>query len=371
MSKQNHWNRRAFLSTMTAAGGWLAMQSVQAADAPAKPKLKEKIPLGFDNFSIRGLEWKAPQLLDHAAKLKVDYLFISDLNAYESLEEDYLKTIKAKADKLGIKLHAGSGSICPSSKSFNDKYGTAEEHLATIIRTAKTLGSPVARCFIGSGQDRLGDGGIYRHIENTVKVCKACKNIAQDAGVKIAIENHAGDTQAWELAELFEAAGRDYVGATMDPGNAAWTIEDPLVNLEILGPYAATTGMRDSMVYEVDNGVNVQWCCMGDGITDWTRYVERFQELCPGVPFLLEVIAGVWDRNMAYLTDEFWEAFPRAKAHEFAKYVAWAKKGHPYQAPADRPTGEKSKELEQKQQLYDLERSINYCKNALGLGVKA
>lgn len=30
----------------------------------------------------------------------------------------------------------------------------------------------------------------------------------------------------------------DNVGATMDSGNATWTLEDPLSNLEILGPYA-------------------------------------------------------------------------------------------------------------------------------------
>ena len=52
------------------------------------------------------------------------------------------------------------------------------------------------------------------------------------------MENHAGDMQAWELVNLIEAAGPDFVGATMDPGNATWTMEDPMVNLELLGPYA-------------------------------------------------------------------------------------------------------------------------------------
>jgi 3-oxoisoapionate decarboxylase len=55
--------------------------------------------------------------------------------------------------------------------------------------------------------------------------------------------------QAWELVDLITAAGTSYVGATLDPGNAVWTLEDPMVNLELLGPYTVTTGIRDSMVY--------------------------------------------------------------------------------------------------------------------------
>ena len=34
-----------------------------------------------------------------------------------------------------------------------------------------------------------------------------------DAGLKIAIENHAGDMQARELKMLIEEAGKDFVGA--------------------------------------------------------------------------------------------------------------------------------------------------------------
>ena len=75
-----------------------------------------------------------------------------------------------------------------------------------------------------------------------------------DAGIKIAIENHAGDMQAWELVKLIEEAGPDYVGATMDSGNAVWTLEDPMVSLETLGKYAVTTGIRDSAVWENEQG---------------------------------------------------------------------------------------------------------------------
>ncbi len=363
------WDRRNFIVSLAAAGAVGAL-SPSASIGASKVK-KRNIKLGFDNFSIRDLKWKAPQLLDYAAKIKVDTLLMSDLGVYENYDEAYLKKIKEQANRLGVEIQAGTGSICPTSRSYNKvKWGPAEEHLKLLIRIAKTLGSPVARCYLGNNGDRKSEGGIYRHIEETVKVCKAMRSYAVDSNVKIAIENHAGDMQAWELAELIEAAGKDFVGATMDPGNATWTLEDPMLNLEILGPYAATAGIRDSEVWETEKGASVMWANVGQGLTDWPAYVDRFEELCPGVPFVLEIISYTWIRELPYLDPAMWKAFPKARAGEFARFLALAKQGKPYTLPKGRPTGDKSAKLTQQQQMFDLEESVKYCKNVLGLGLK-
>jgi sugar phosphate isomerase/epimerase len=327
--------------------------------------------LGFDNFSVRASGWKAPQLIEYASSLKVDALLLSDLDVYESLDEDYLKSIRAQADRAAIELHAGTSSICPTSKSYNEKrWGKAEDHARLLIRTAKRLGSSVARCYLGSRRDRDGDGGIYRHIEETVKVLKAVRSEAEDAGVKIAVENHAGDMQAWELVSLIEEAGKSFVGATMDPGNAAWALEDPMLNLEVLGPYVLTTGIRDTAVWETESGAACMWANMGQGVVDWQAYVKRFQELCPHTPFVLEIISYRWSNEPQYLKPEFWSRFPRARAHEFARFVALAKRGKKFEIPPERPTGAASPALEQAQQKFDLEESLKYCKEVLGLGLK-
>ena len=46
--------------------------------------------------------------------------------------------------------------------------------------------------------------------------------------VMLAVENHAGDMTARELLTLINAAGSDFVGATIDSGNATWALEDPM-----------------------------------------------------------------------------------------------------------------------------------------------
>src|SRR5262245_12950960 len=322
-------NRRTFLKTIGAAAGFALVDLASATETTtAVPKREPKLKLGFDNFSIRAMNWKAPALLDYAASLKLDSILISDLDAYESLEEKHLKEVKAKADDLGIQIHAGTWSICPTSKFFKNKWGTAEEHLALGIRVANTLGSPAIRCILGMGDDRKTEGGIEARIADTVKVCQAYRSRAVDAGVKIAIENHAGDMQAWELVTLIEVAGKDYVGATLDSGNATWTMEDPLASLETLGPYTLSTGIRDSMVWEYDEGAKVQWTAIGEGLVDWKKYFERFSVLCPDTPVNLEIISG-FARPVPYLREDFWVVWPKAKAADFAKFLALANRGQP------------------------------------------
>jgi sugar phosphate isomerase/epimerase len=344
-------------------GAGLALCSTALAENESAPP-KKKIKLGFDNFAVRAMNWKAHALLDYAASLKLDSILISDLDAFENHEPAYLREVKAKADGLGVGIHVGTWSICPTSKAFRNKWGTAEEHLALGIRIAKALGSPVIRVVLGTGEDRKTDGGIEARIADTIKVCLACRSRAVDAGVKIAVENHAGDMQAWELVTLVEAAGKDYVGATIDSGNATWTMEDPVENLLTLAPYALSTGIRDSMVWESENGAKVQWTAMGEGCVDLKTYFEVFARLCPSVPVHIETISG-FAREIPYLKTDFWKVWPKARASDFAQFLALAKRGKPL--PPHKSADAKE---EQEYQKGELERSIKYCKEVLGLGFK-
>jgi hypothetical protein len=108
--------------------------------------------------------------------------------------------------------------------------------------------------------------------------------------VKISVENHAGDLQARELKGLIDAAGPDFIGATIDSGNAVWAIEDPHLTLETLAPHVLTSHMRDSYVFNSDRGTAVQWCRMGDGNVGIDDYLRTYVQRCPGRTVNLEVI---------------------------------------------------------------------------------
>jgi len=347
-----HASRRSFLKTTAAA--ILAAPVSSSLAQGSSPKLK----VGFDNFSIRALGLKAGALLDYAAEQKVDCILFSDLDVYESHDDAYLSDLRKKAADLNISIYAGTGGICPTAHRFSNKWGTAEEMLKLTIRVAKALGSPVARCYEGFAEDRKSPGGIKARNKDTLAVLKNVRSFAIDHGVKIAIENHAGDMQARELRDLVEEAGKDFVGVTIDSGNATWALEDPFENLEILAPYTVCSGIRDNMIWEDENGAQVAWTAMGEGLIDMKAYAKRFAELCPNAPFILEIISG-FARPLPYLKPEFWKGYEQTPADSFARFLAIAKRGKAI--PAFKPEGDK-KPAEQAYQKAELERSIAWCK---------
>ena len=362
-------SRRHFITALSSGvAASIAPRSGFCAPQPAQAASMKPIALGIDNFAVRAFGWKAPELIEYAKGLQLDTLFLSDIDCLPSLEEPALKDIKAHADSAGLALYIGSWSICPTSVRFKPTWGTAEEHLRTGIRVSKALGSPVFRVILGSMDDRKTPGGINARINDTVKVLKACKGAAMDAGVKIAVENHAGDMHSWELVRLVEEAGRDFVGVNIDSGNAAWTLEDPLDLLERLGPYTICSSLRDDMIWNTPEGVSIQWTAMGDGLVDWNTYMDRWRALCPNVPVQIETISG-FSKAFPYKTEAFWQNYDK-RPEVLAKFEALAAKGRPLE-PFKAPEGADKKEAEKAFQKAEVEKSISYCRKELGLGRRA
>jgi 3-oxoisoapionate decarboxylase len=194
--------------------------------------------------------------------------------------------------------------------------------------------------------------------------------------VKIAIENHK-DMQAWQAKQVIEAAGKDFVGSNLDIGNPTYLMEHPMTTLETLGPYALTTHIRDTAVYEDARGAAVQWTALGDGSVDLKEIVRRYRELCPNASFQLEIITGRSPEFLPYTDPAFWKTFEGMRAADFARFIALSKAGRPFsghmviedlegKAPAA-----PFRDALVYQQRFDLERSFKYAKQVLGVGKAA
>jgi len=356
--------RRTFLQSIPAAAA--ALSAAPADEIPVK--------LGFDTYSLRAFKWKGIQLLDYAASQKLDTIQFSALADYGGLDPANLQKVKDRAAELHLTLDSGMGCICETSKSFNKAGRPAREQLLEGLRVAKTVGAKSMRCYMGSSDDRLGPLPIEAHMETTIKLFRSVKSEASDLDVKIAIENHSGDLQARETRTIIEESGKDFVGSCLDTGNPVWCIEDPFLTLEILAPYAVTTHVRDSIVFETPRGAAVQWVAMGDGILDLPRFVAEFRKRCPQSTMQLEIITGRPPRMLDYLTADFWKAFPKMPAWEFARFVALAKSGHPFLGAmvVEDVAGKRLPVMDEalkEQQRIDLERSFEYCRNMLNVGV--
>ena len=341
-------HRRKFLTTA----------AVGAAPLPAASPVR----FGVDLFSIRSQGWTPFQYLDYCARWNAKVVHFSEIRFIGNLEEANLRQVRAHAEKLGIEIEIGMRSICPTSQMFDPAQGAAEEQLTRMIHAAKIVGSPIVRAVLGSMADRTGAIPIEGHIAATAKVLRSVRSLAVDNGLKIAIENHAGDMQARELKVLIEEAGRDFVGACLDSGNPLWTLEDPHLTLETLSPYVLTSHVRDSAVWREKDRVAVQWVRMGEGNIGIREYARKYRELCPGRAFSLEVIV-TQPRTFAYGDPKFWDAYRNTPAWEFARFLALADKGQP-RPPRPAPA---SKEAGVTREREDLEASIRFVHDELGI----
>jgi sugar phosphate isomerase/epimerase len=317
------------------------------------------VKLGIDLFSVRSQNWSAFEHLDYAAKQGAQVVHFSEIRFLGSLEDDHVRRVAAHAKRLNIELEIGMRSICPSSTLFDAQQGSAEDQLRKVIRAASLAGSKLVRCFLGSMADRRTTIPLSGHIENTAKVLRNVRSYAEGQGVRVAVENHAGDMQARELRSLIELAGKDFVGAVIDSGNPVWALEDPHLTLETLAPYILTSHVRDSYLWKTPEGIAVQWTAMGEGNVDIARWVQRYRELCPGKALSMEIIV-IPQRKFEVFDQKFWEAYRDTPAWEFSRFLSLAEKGSPRSDP---PKLEKDAALAWERNQLEL--SIEYTKKLL------
>lgn len=350
----------------------ITLSAVTAAMAPrfarSEPGHAARIPLGLDAHSMRSMKWKATKLIEFAAEQRLDAVLLNNLDYFESLEQNHIEQLKQLADKHALRIYVGAGGICKNASKFSDKYGDAESMVAKGIRVAKLLGSPTVNVKIGSIDDRFLDGGIQPRIDEAVRVLKACKNKADDAGIKFAFENHAADLRSEELLDLIKEVGTETCGVMIDPGNSLWAMEDPMKQLGMLAPYVLCNSLRDYMIWESAEGATFQWTAIGEGLMDVRRYVEQLSQANPGMPVFVEAISNS-ARPIPFLRAEHWKAYPHLRAADTIDFLTLCRRGHAIDidTPAE---GVDAKTFEQEHQRNEFLRSIEYLRRECGAGQK-
>lgn len=327
-----------------------------------------RIPLGLDAHSLRGMKWKATQLINFAAEQRLDAVLLNSLNYFESLEESHLQKLKELANQHDLQIYIGAGGICKNAAKFSDKWGNAEAMLSTAIRVASTLGSPVVNVRIGSIADRYLKGGIQPRMDEAVRLLKISSQRAKDVGVKFGFENHAADLRSEELLKLITAVDADLCGVMLDPGNALWAMEDPMVHLQALAPHTVCNSLRDYMIWESAEGATFQWTAVGDGLMDVPTYVQTLAKSNPGMPMFVESISNS-PRQLPFLTAKHWEGYPNLKAEEIVDFLKLCRRGHSIGTDAPN-SGVNKKEFDRQHQRTEFLNSIQYLRKHCNAGLK-
>lgn len=363
-------NRRNF--TKTIGLGVIGIQAYATSSSEELFKLNlnesKRVPLGLCNHSLRSRRLNVQQLIEYAIEHHLDSVMLNTLNPFQSLEETHLIHLKQLADGHNISLYVGIGSISEDTKAYKNLFGSPKGSLIEGIRVAKILGSPTVACRIGNIEDRYHKHGIKGHMKVVTEVMQSAKKEALDAGIKFAIENHAGDLRAEEILEVVENTGTDICGILFDPANATWVLEDPMETLDKLKEHILCTSVRDVVVWETKDGAKYQCKAIGEGMLDFEKYAKVLAKNCPGVPIHVESISNV-NIELPFRTLEFMKGFPDLNEAAIKKFTKLAQKGK-HQGILSPRSGESKRDFEIILQEQELQKSFTYLRKNCNAGLK-
>ena len=328
-------------------------------------------PLGYNTYSIRAFRWNDVQLLEYAAGLKLDAVYLQDSIDPANSDPAHWKLLKETAARRALRLDGGDAGALPRTADGMD---ATIKRLEEGIRHAVGVGSRLVRFRVAGDRASLPPGPVEKTMETMVNTLRRVRTQAMDAGLKFAIENHK-DLFCWQTRQVIDAAGKEFVGSYLDTGNPVFVMEDPLATVETLGPVAVMLHLRDSVVYETPDGVAVQWVPLGEGVVDFKKIMAKAREICPDIAVYNKPITGRPPQHLAIYNPAFMKDWPDMRASDLARFLALAKKGHPYEGHMvieDVPgkTPEAIAAALQFQQRDHMERGVEYARKTLDLGVR-
>jgi sugar phosphate isomerase/epimerase len=328
-------------------------------------------PLGYNTYSVRAMRWHDVPLLEYAASLKLDSVFLQDSLDPANNDPSHWKLLKETATRLGLELNGGDAGALPRTPDGMD---ATINRLREGIRHSAAIGSKVVRFRVAGDRATLPPGPVEKTMETAVQTLRRVRSEAMDAGLKIAIENHK-DLYCWQTRQVIDAAGKEFVGSYLDTGNPVFVMEDPLATVETLGPVAAMLHLRDSVVYESHNGIMVQWVPLGEGVIDFKKIIAKAKQVCPPISVYNKPITGRPPALMAIYDPKFMDSWKDMRGSDLARFIALAKQGRPYEGhmviedvPGARP--EPIAAALQFQQRDHMQRGVEYARKELDLGLK-
>ena len=112
------------------------------------------------------------------------------------------------------------------------------------IPKAKSIGAEVMRV--------VGSSLMFRHephapqIKALAEMFRKAVKVAEDAGVKMAVENHI-DFTGDEILQLLTEVNSPNFGLNFDTGNFLRLLDDPIQAMEKLAPHVMATHVKDLM----------------------------------------------------------------------------------------------------------------------------
>lgn len=285
----------------------------------------------------------AIQVLEHCKTLGVSSLQIM----VDKWTDEFAGKVRETREKLGLSLE---GSI-----TMPGEEAEVPHFEATLLR-AKEAGAGVFRSLLGGRRYELYETheDFLRFKEQSIRSLQLAAPVAEKHGVRIGVENHK-DFHAAELVEMLTRLGSPAIGACIDTGNNIALLEEPMLVVETLAPFAVTVHLKDMAGQPHKDGFLLSEVPLGEGMLDLQGMIDTLRGASPTAVIHLEMITRD-PLLIGCLTPKYWATFPGKPASELA--MALASVNH-FAAPSLPTISDKSKDealdLEEQQITTSLE----------------
>src|SRR4051794_11894469 len=133
--------------------------------------------LGLNTYSLRALRLNDLPLLEYAASLKLDAVFLQDSLDPRTADPAHWKEVKDAAARLGLHLETGGGAVLPATA---DAFDHSVKLLRDGVKRSVSMGSPLMRIVIASDRDHLPSLPVEPHMDTMIRLLKTVRTEALD-----------------------------------------------------------------------------------------------------------------------------------------------------------------------------------------------
>ena len=212
--------------------------------------------------------------LAFAKKLGVDGVSLESC-FFPSFDKEWFLDLKAQLDEYGFdRVYAWGHPDGLEAGKNREEF----DSMVAQIPNAKLIGADVMRVVASSLMFRFEPHGPQ--IDILVDWFKEAIKVAEEYGVKLAVENHI-DYTSDECLELLERVNSPYLGLNLDTGNFLRLLDDPVEGAKKLADRVYATHIKDLKPVK---GVDVrEWYFfsstpVGDGLVDNLKLAQILKD---------------------------------------------------------------------------------------------
>ena len=316
--------------------------------------------LGLDSYSTRNSGLDPVGVLGLAHDLGLSGVLF-ELSPFESFKDADLEPIRRFAAENKLYVELGMGSVFhwhPMAEKGRNLLAEAGYHpegtrpaseAAVVIQhleVARKLGSPILRCVAGYLFTRDEGYDMLALADQAVAILKEACRAADERGMKIALENHA-DFTVRELVSIHRRVNSPALGFTLDTGNLAFDLDEPLRLARMMAPHALTTHYKNYEILRTKRGLALGNGALGQGEIDVVAIAEILAEHHPEANINIEIHSQFAPFKLNILDQTYFQRHPAPPGDGLAWYLSksWAKEV-PETEPENLADGIESWELE-------------------------